>query len=111
MNDFRPTAAPRLDSTPGISRSVAMTLLGHKTDIMFRKYIQTHDERLVEAANALAKHRASEMVNRFGKRNGTEYLAGQVPLLCDKRKAAATSITWRRKGPGGPTGLQNRLGG
>jgi integrase len=34
MHDFRRKAATRLDSTPGSSRSVAMTLLGHKTDIM-----------------------------------------------------------------------------
>jgi len=43
MHDFRRTAATRMDSTPGISLSVAMTLLGHKTDIMFRRYIQRHD--------------------------------------------------------------------
>ncbi len=72
MHDFRRTAATRLDSTPGISRSVAMTLLGHKTDIMFRRYIQTNDERLIEAANALAKHRAFEMANRFRKQKGTK---------------------------------------
>ena len=75
MHDFRRTAATRLDSTPGISRSVAMTLLGPKTDIMFRRYIQTHDERLVEAANALAKHRASEMTNGFRRQNGTKSVA------------------------------------
>ena len=75
MHDFRRTAATRLDSTPGISRSVAMTLLGHKTDIMFRRYIQTHDERLVEAANALAKYRASEMANGFRRKNGTKSVA------------------------------------
>jgi integrase len=64
MHDFRRTAATRLDSTPGISRTVAMTLLGHKTDIMFRRYIQRDDERLVEAANALAEYRASKVANR-----------------------------------------------
>lgn len=53
MHDFRRTAATRMDSTPGISLSVAMQLLGHKTDIIFRKYIQKHDERLVEAAARL----------------------------------------------------------
>jgi integrase len=63
MHDFRRTAATRLDSAPGISRSVAMTLLGHKTDIMFRKYIQRHDERLVEAAKALAVYRGSKLAN------------------------------------------------
>jgi len=42
MHDFRPTAATRMDSTPGISISVAMSLLGHKTDIMFRRYLQKH---------------------------------------------------------------------
>jgi len=41
-----------------------MTLLGHKTDIMFRRYIQRDDERLVEAANALAEYRASKVANR-----------------------------------------------
>jgi hypothetical protein len=44
-----------MDSTPGISISVAMSLLGHKTDIMFRRYIQKHDDRLVEAARRLAR--------------------------------------------------------
>jgi integrase len=57
MHDFRRTAATRLDSTPGISRTVAMALLGHKTDIMFRRYIQSHDERLIEAAKMLAESR------------------------------------------------------
>lgn len=47
-------APPRRASTPGISLSVAMTLLGHKTDMMFRRYIQRHDERLIEAATTLA---------------------------------------------------------
>ena len=55
MHDFRRTAATRMDSTPGISISVAMSLLGHKTDIMFRRYIQKNDDRLVEAATRLAK--------------------------------------------------------
>jgi hypothetical protein len=32
-----------------------MSLLGHKTDIMFRRHIQKHDDRLVEAATRLAK--------------------------------------------------------
>jgi integrase len=61
MHDLRRTAATRLDSTPTISRSVAMTLLGHKTDIMFRRYIQRHDERLVEAAKVLAEDRAAKL--------------------------------------------------
>jgi integrase len=63
MHDFRRTAATRLDSTPGISRSVAMTLLGHKTDIMFRRYIQGYDERLIEAAKVLADSRAAKLAN------------------------------------------------
>ena len=64
MHDFRRTAATRLDSTPAISRSVAMMLLRHKTDIMFRRYIQRHDERLVEAAKALAEHQSGKSANR-----------------------------------------------
>ena len=36
-----------LDSTRGILRTVAMTLLGHATDIMFRRYRQSHDPRLI----------------------------------------------------------------
>ena len=44
-----------MDSTPGVSISIAMSLLGHKTDIMFRRYIQKHDDRLVEAATRVAK--------------------------------------------------------
>jgi integrase len=78
MHDFRRTAATRLDSTPGISRSVAMTLLGHKTDIMFRRYIQTHDERLVEAANALARHRSAELAKGRGKQNGHKTVAARI---------------------------------
>jgi hypothetical protein len=38
-----------------------MTLLGHKTDIMFRKYIQRHDERLIEAAKVLDEYRTSKL--------------------------------------------------
>jgi hypothetical protein len=63
MHDFRRTAAARLDSTPAISHSVAMTLLSHKTDIMFRRYIQRHDERLVEAAKALAENRVVKLAH------------------------------------------------
>jgi integrase len=63
MHDFRRTAATRLDSTPGISRTVAMILLGHKTDIMFRRYIQSHDARLIEAARTLAERREAETTN------------------------------------------------
>jgi integrase len=55
MHDFRRTAATRMDSTPGISLSVAMSLLGHKTDVIFRNYIQRHNDRLVAAATQLAK--------------------------------------------------------
>ncbi len=64
MYDFRRTAATRLDSTPAISRSVAMMLPGYRTDIMFRRYIQRHDERLVEAAKALTEHQAAKAANR-----------------------------------------------
>lgn len=64
LHDFRRTAATRLDSTPGISLSVAMTLLGHKTDIMFRRYIQRHDDRLVQAAKVLDECRAAKLANR-----------------------------------------------
>lgn len=63
MHDFRRTAATRLDSTPGISLSVAMAPARHKTDIMFRKYIQRHDERLVPAARALVASRAAKTAN------------------------------------------------
>ena len=77
MHDFRRTAATRLDSTPGISRAVAMTLLGHKTDIMFRRFIQTHDQRLVDAANMLAKQRFSEMANSSRYADGTKSVAGE----------------------------------
>jgi hypothetical protein len=44
-----------MDSTPGISISVAMSLLGHKTDIMFRRNIQKHDDQLVQTATRLVK--------------------------------------------------------
>lgn len=63
MHHFRRTAATRLDSTPGISRTVAMTLLGDKTDIMFRRYIQSQDARLIEAAKTLAERQQAETTN------------------------------------------------
>ena len=43
--------------------------------IVIRRYIQTHDERLIEAANVLAKHRASEMANGFRRQNATKSVA------------------------------------
>lgn len=55
MHDFRRTTATRMDSNPNVSLSVAMQLLGHKTDVIFRKYIQKHDERLIAAANSLTQ--------------------------------------------------------
>ena len=32
-----------------------MSLLGHKTDLMFRRYIQKRDDRLVKTVTRLAK--------------------------------------------------------
>jgi hypothetical protein len=67
----------------------------------------THDERLVEAANALARHCASEMTNGFRRHNGTKSIVEPpTTAFATREKIAANSITWRRKGPGGPTGLQ-----
>src|SRR5262245_54680990 len=71
MHDFRRTAATRMDSTPGISISVSMNLLGHKNDTMFRRYAQKHGDRLVEAAAHLAKRPKELWVqdgNRYGHR-------------------------------------------
>jgi integrase len=84
MHDFRRTAATRMDSTPGISLSVAMTLLGHKTDIMFRRYIQRHDERLVQvqAAQALAGNRKQPTPNR--NTNGTNSVAVTIAAAPDR---------------------------
>jgi hypothetical protein len=48
-----------------------MTLLGHKTDIMFRKYIQRHDEQLVQAAQALVGSRAPKTPTSNRKSNGS----------------------------------------
>jgi len=69
-----------MDSTPGISLSVAMTLLGHKTDIMFRRYIQRHDERPVQAAYALAAKGAANLPASGRKNNGTNSVAVGVSI-------------------------------
>ena len=52
MHDCR-TATTRLDSAPEIPHSVAMTLLGHKTDSMFRKYIRRDDKGMTDVAKTL----------------------------------------------------------
>ncbi|MGC1812500.1 MAG: tyrosine-type recombinase/integrase [Candidatus Binataceae bacterium] len=87
MHDFRRTAATRLDSAPGISRSVAMTLLGHKTDIMFRRYIQRPDERLIEAAKALADFRASQLANGKSEAKRSQFRSrGPEITMLDSKK-------------------------
>jgi len=83
MHDFRRTAATRLDSTPGVSRTIAMTLLGHKTDIMFRNYIQRHDERLREAAKALAQYRANAANSKIRNLNGHNSVAEDAALVAE----------------------------
>jgi hypothetical protein len=47
---------------------------------------QTHDERLVEAANALARHRASEMANGFRRQNGTKSVAERPSIALRQEK-------------------------
>ena len=82
MHDFRRTAATRLDSAPAISRSVAMTILGHKTDILFRIYIQRHDERLIEAAKTLAALRQTARQRRKWKQNRSQTGSTKVQARC-----------------------------
>jgi hypothetical protein len=71
--DFRRTAATRMDSTPGISISVAMSLLGHKTELVFRRYIQKNDDRLLKPLRSW----------RNGQRSRREYERSQKRKLCE----------------------------
>jgi hypothetical protein len=62
-----------------------MTLLGHKTDIMFGKYIQRFDQRLIEAAKALADHRLANLANT-GNRNSNGHNSVAESHLSVKRE-------------------------
>jgi SHS2 domain-containing protein len=62
-----------------------MTLLGHKTDIMFRRYIQRHDERLREAAKALAEYRSANSA-KTDNRNSNGHNSGAAgPILAEEK--------------------------
>ena len=52
-------------------------------------------------------------VGRLGKLEKSGHLVGTHgrPSGCANRRKSLINKAWRRKGPGGPTGLQNRLGG
>lgn len=54
IHDLRRTAARNLELA-GVPRTVAMALIGHKTEAMYRRYAITDDARVREGAEALGK--------------------------------------------------------
>jgi integrase len=70
-HDFRRTAVRNLERA-GVSRSVAMKMVGHKTESIYRRYAIVSESDLREAARKLA---AVEQ----GPRNGSHHtVAGQA---------------------------------
>ncbi len=69
MHDFQAHSCNALGFGAGNLAFCRDDTAGVQDGNRFRRYIQTHDERLVEAANALAKHGASEMANGFRRLN------------------------------------------
>jgi integrase len=60
FHDFRRTAARNLIRS-GVSQTVAMKIIGHKTDAMFRRYDITADEDLAQAMERVTKlHQATD---------------------------------------------------
>ena len=53
-HDFRRTAVRKLER-PGLSRSVAMRMTGHKTEAVYRRYATVSEQDLHEAALKLAR--------------------------------------------------------
>ena len=52
MHDFRRTAVRRLERA-GVARSVAMKLVGHKTESVYRRYAIVSESDLREAVEKL----------------------------------------------------------
>jgi integrase len=53
FHDFRRTAVRNLERA-GVSRSVAMQMVGHKTEAIYRRYAIVSDADLRDAADKLA---------------------------------------------------------
>jgi len=58
FHDLRRVAVRNLEAA-GISRSVAMAMVGHKTEALFRRYAIVSEPDMHEAAAKLEKHRAA----------------------------------------------------
>jgi integrase len=71
-HDFRRTAVRNLERA-GVPRSVAMKMVGHKTEAIYRRYAIVSDADLQDAAKKLARVQAS--------RRGTRQLVDQRPGL------------------------------
>lgn len=63
-HDFRRTAVRRLERA-GVARSVAMKLVGHKTEAMYRRYAIVSQRDLVEGVSKLAQLRPEPSTTRI----------------------------------------------
>jgi len=78
VHDFRRTAARNLDRA-GVSRSVAMVMIGHKTESMYRRYSIVDETRMREEAEKLQAWatgqqkptKASARVRQFRRQAGS----------------------------------------
>jgi integrase len=59
LHDFRRTAVRNLERA-GVTRSVAMQMVGHKTESIYRRYAITDHKMLREAADTLGKYQRDE---------------------------------------------------
>jgi len=72
-HDFRRTAVRNLERA-GVRRSVAMELIGHKTESMYRRYDIASEADLFEGVEQLARHQQtrSRTSAKGGEGNGSE---------------------------------------
>jgi integrase len=71
MHDFRRTVATRLEENK-VPREIAKAMTGHKSDIMFTRYVQTRDDRLAEAAKLISVQNRKKGGSKTGAEGQTE---------------------------------------
>ena len=76
VHDFRRTAVRNLERA-GVPRSVAMKLVGHKTEAIYRRYAVTSESDLIEGVRKLSALHVEEGA----------YMSGQNVSILKRRKA------------------------